>query len=84
MISLIKKNFWLILIVLISILLRTYKLSSYPEAVDEDEMSLGYISYSLLHSRTDEYTNKFPIYFKSVIARFPPTSSLTFLRAVCS
>lgn len=66
MISLIKKNFWLILIVLISILLRTYKLSSYPEAIDEDEMSLGYISYSLLHSGTDEYNNKFPIYFKSV------------------
>lgn len=62
----IKKNFWLILLVLLALFLRTYKLSVYPEAVDEDEMSLGYISYSLLHNGTDEYGNKFPIYFKSV------------------
>lgn len=66
MLKKIKSNFWIILILFLALFIRTYKLADYPEAVDEDEMSMGYISYSLMTSGTDEYGNKFPIYFKSV------------------
>lgn len=38
-----KTNFWLILIFVFALFLRTYGLKKYPEAIDEDEMSLDYI-----------------------------------------
>lgn len=55
----------LIVIFLIAVVLRFWNLAKYPEAVDEDEMALGYYAYSLIHNGTDEYGNKFPIYFES-------------------
>lgn len=61
-----KKYLLLILIVFLALLLRIYKLDVYPDAIDEDEMSLGYIAYSLSQTGSDEYGHKFPIYFESV------------------
>lgn len=54
------------LIFAFALFLRFWKLDKYPEAIDEDEMALGYYAYSLIHSGTDEYGHKFPIYFESV------------------
>jgi 4-amino-4-deoxy-L-arabinose transferase-like glycosyltransferase len=53
------------LIFLIALILRFWNLSSYPDAIDEDEMALGYNAYSLLNGGIDEWGNKFPIYFES-------------------
>ena len=56
----------LIILFLFALLLRTWQLQKYPDAVDEDEMAMGYYGYSLATNGTDEYGNKYPIYFKSV------------------
>jgi 4-amino-4-deoxy-L-arabinose transferase-like glycosyltransferase len=53
------------MIFLIALVLRFWNLSTYPDAIDEDEMALGYNAYSLLHGGIDEWGNKFPIYFES-------------------
>lgn len=53
------------LIFILALLLRFWKLDIYPEAIDEDEMAMGYYAYSLIHNGTDEYGHKFPIYFES-------------------
>ena len=60
------KKHVLLIILVFAFLLRFWNVSKYPEAIDEDEMALGYYGYSLIHAGTDEYGNKFPIYFKSV------------------
>lgn len=52
-------------IFLLALLLRFWNLGTYPEAIDEDEMAFGYYGYSLIKNGTDEYGNKFPIYFES-------------------
>jgi len=54
------------LIVFLAFLLRFVDLAKYPEAIDEDEMALGYYGFSLAKNGTDEYGNKLPIYFPSV------------------
>lgn len=66
LVSLAKKNWILIIIFLLALFLRVWKLDVYPEALDEDEMALGYYGYSLSSFGTDEYGNRFPMYFKSV------------------
>lgn len=52
-------------IFLLALVLRFWNLSVYPDAIDEDEMALGYNAYSLLHGGIDEWGNKFPLYFES-------------------
>ena len=59
------RRFLLPLIFLLALVLRFWNLGSYPEAIDEDEMALGYYGYSLVKNGTDEYGNKFPVYFQS-------------------
>lgn len=54
------------IIFLLALVLRFWKLDLYPDAIDEDEMALGYYGYSLIHNGTDEYGHKLPIYFESV------------------
>jgi len=60
-----KTKITLVLIFLLALFFRFWKLDIYPEAIDEDEMALGYYAYSLVHDGTDEYGHKFPIYFES-------------------
>jgi 4-amino-4-deoxy-L-arabinose transferase-like glycosyltransferase len=59
------KNKILAAIFLLALVLRFWNIGTYPEAVDEDEMALGYYGYTLFKNGTDEYGNKFPIYFES-------------------
>jgi len=56
---------FLVAIFLLSLTLRFWNLSAYPEAVDEDELAQGYNAFSLLKNGTDEYGNRFPLYFES-------------------
>jgi 4-amino-4-deoxy-L-arabinose transferase-like glycosyltransferase len=57
---------WILgLIFVLALFLRVWNLSQVPEAIDEDEMALGYYGYSLFVNQSDEYGNKFPLYFES-------------------
>lgn len=75
MISLIKKNIYLILLIVIffvSVFLRFYKLGVNPPSLDWDEASTGYNAYSILKTGADEYGNKFPLTFRSFDDYKPP------------
>jgi 4-amino-4-deoxy-L-arabinose transferase-like glycosyltransferase len=60
-----KKNWILILILLLAALLRLWKLGSIPPSLTSDEASLGYNAYSILKTGRDEYGKLLPIIFKS-------------------
>lgn len=53
------------LIVVLASFLRLYRLSSVPPGVNQDEASIGYTAYSLLHTGRDEYGRSFPLSFQS-------------------
>lgn len=58
-------NHWLlIIIILLSSLLRLYKLGEYP-ALNADEAAIGYNAYSLIETGKDEHGNPWPIHFQS-------------------
>lgn len=63
--KLLRDNWLLVLILLISALLRLYKLGSIPPHLTPDEASLGYNAYSILKTGKDEYGTLLPIIFKS-------------------
>lgn len=54
-----------ILVVLLGIFLRFYKLGTNPPSLDWDEASLGYNAYSILKTGADEYGNKLPLSIRS-------------------
>jgi len=56
----------LTLIFLLALFLRTWNLGNIPEAIDEDELAMGYYGYSLIKSGGDEYGHKLPLYFESI------------------
>lgn len=56
----------LAIIFFLALILRTWNLGNIPEAIDEDEMAMGYYGYSLIKSGGDEYGHKLPIYFESI------------------
>ncbi len=55
----------LTLIFFLAVVLRFWNLGTFPDAIDEDEMALGYNAFSLVKNGTDEYGNKLPTYFES-------------------
>lgn len=64
MLNLIKKNIILILILLLALTLRLYKISDTPP-LNADEAALGYNAYSLLLTGQDEHEISWPLHFKS-------------------
>lgn len=54
----------LILIIILAVVLRLYKLSELP-ALNADEAAIGYNAYSLLETGKDEHGNSWPIHFQS-------------------
>lgn len=52
----------LIVVFILSLFLRFYKLSSYPVGFHVDEASKGYTAYSLLHTGKDDNNNFLPLY----------------------
>lgn len=62
--KLIKQNWIIIAIVLFALLLRFWRLDSYP-ALNADEAAIGYNAYSLLETGKDEHGNSWPIHFQS-------------------
>lgn len=59
-----KHSIILILILVLSLLLRGYRLDSFPP-LNPDEAAIGYNAYSLLQTGHDEHGNPWPIHFKS-------------------
>lgn len=59
------KKLLLILLLVITIFSRLYKISSLPPALYQDETAIGYNAYLILTSQKDEWGEKFPVYFKS-------------------
>lgn len=69
-----KRSYLLILfvIVVLSIVLRFYRLGVNPPSLDWDEASIGYNAYSILKTGADEYGNKLPVSFRSFDDYKPP------------
>jgi len=69
-----KKIYFILLIVilLLSLFLRFYKMNTNPPSLDWDEASLGYNAYSILKTGADEYGNKFPLSIRSFDDYKPP------------
>ncbi|MBI3397562.1 glycosyltransferase family 39 protein [Candidatus Woesebacteria bacterium] len=63
--KLITVNWFLILILLLSAILRIYKLNTVPPHLTPDEAALGYNAYSILKTGKDEYGKFMPLVFKS-------------------
>src|SRR3972149_7023875 len=61
-----KSLFLLILIVIIALFLRLYKLDSVPVSLFGDEMDVGYQAYSVLKTGKDYYGNFLPFHFHSL------------------
>ncbi|EKD94534.1 MAG: Glycosyl transferase family 39 [uncultured bacterium] len=57
--------FILILIVLLAVFLRFYKLDSIPASLNWDEIAAGYNAYTVANWGMDEYGSKFPLVFTS-------------------
>lgn len=60
-----KINKPLLLITILALFLRVYKIGSYPVSLNWDEVAIGYNAHSLVETQKDEYSQKFPILFKS-------------------
>ena len=59
------RKFFLILILFLALILRVWGISSYPVGFTQDEASLGYDAYSLLHTSKDQWGENWPLVFRS-------------------
>jgi 4-amino-4-deoxy-L-arabinose transferase-like glycosyltransferase len=59
-----KKNILIILIFILAVFLRFYRLDIYP-ALNADEAAIGYNAYSLIKTGLDEHGNPWPVHFQS-------------------
>ncbi|MBU0998325.1 glycosyltransferase family 39 protein [Patescibacteria group bacterium] len=60
-----KKNFQIILILLLALFLRFYKLDYCPPSLNWDEVSHGFNAYSILKSGNDEWGKRLPLIFRA-------------------
>lgn len=75
-----KQNLFLITVFILAVVLRFYRLSDLPQGFDGDESAFGYYAFSLLRNGTDEFGNKFPLYFPSIgDYKYPAYSYLSVL-----
>ncbi len=59
------KKLLILVILVLALFLRLYKLDAVPNGLTWDEASLGYNAYSILKTGKDEHGTSFPIIFKS-------------------
>lgn len=55
----------ILLIIVLAFFVRMYKVNTVPPGLYDDEASLGYNAYSLLMYGTDEFGERFPLWFKA-------------------
>jgi len=70
-----KINWLLVLIVLLALALRLYKLSEFAPGLYSDETAYGYNAYSLIKTGHDEFGKFWPVSFKSFGDYKPPMSA---------
>jgi 4-amino-4-deoxy-L-arabinose transferase-like glycosyltransferase len=58
-------HFLLAGILLLGLLVRTYKLGDIPSGFFADEASVGFNAYTILKNGVDEYNLRFPVFFKA-------------------
>lgn len=66
-----KKNKWLLVIIVFAFSLRLYRLADNPPALNWDEVSHGYNAYSILKTGHDEWGKYFPITNFRVYGDYP-------------
>ena len=72
----------MLVILIISAVLRFYRLGENPPSLDWDEASMGYNAYSLLVTGKDEYGNAWPISIRSFNDYKPPLYTYTLVPSV--
>src|SRR3989344_6396726 len=60
-----KNSFILLIIIIIELVLRFYRLSDFPPSLNWDEISHGFNAYSILKTGLDEWGVSFPTIFKA-------------------
>ncbi len=68
----IKKNWILLVILLLAAVLRLWNLGSIPPHLTPDEAALGYNAYSILKTKRDEYGAFLPLSFRMLDDYRPP------------
>lgn len=58
-------NIWFLLILVLFLLTRLYKISEIPPSVYWDEASIGYNAYSIAQTGKDEWGDTFPLHFRA-------------------
>lgn len=58
-------NIWLLLILILFLLTRIYKISEIPPSVYWDEASIGYNAYSIAKTLKDEWGDLMPLHFRA-------------------
>ncbi len=56
----------LIVIFAVGLFLRVFNIGALPDGLQGDEASHGYNAFAVLNEGTDEYGNRFPVYFQSI------------------
>lgn len=63
---------WIILIFLLALILRTWKLAQLPDGFHVDEAKVGWNAYSILKTGADDWGHKFPLHYNT-FGDFRPT-----------
>lgn len=66
-----KEKFWLALIFLLALILRTYQLGSLPHAFHQDELMNGYVGRFILENGRDLYGNSWPLLYFNRFQDYP-------------
>lgn len=72
--SYLKRNWMMILLILISTFLRVFALEEYPKAANQDELNNIYDSYSILTTGSDRWNREHPILLRGFGNEGYPTS----------
>lgn len=73
----------LLSLIIIGFVLRFWKITTLPFPPDGDEVAFGYYGWSLIKYGTDEFGNKFPLYFSSIgDFKYPGLAYLNMLPAL--
>jgi len=59
------KKLFIFLIFILALVLRLFKLGSFPSSLNRDEAAIGWNAYSILKTGKDEWGKSFPVSFKS-------------------
>lgn len=59
------KKIFLILVLLLALAVRFYRINQLPSGFNADEAAIGYNAYSLLETGKDEHGNRWPLHFQS-------------------